>query len=127
MEIWVFGREECPNCKCAEKNIAEFLEKNGYAIIETNYRCPDGEIDIIARQGETLVFTEVRTKKSSRFGSPEESITPVKKERLKKVALHYGQNRNSLPAQWRIDVVAIRMEKDGRVSRIEIIENAVSD
>ena len=110
-----------------EKLARDFLEKNGYRIIETNYRCPEGEIDIIAQQQDTLVFIEVRTKKSRQFGSPEESITAVKKKRLKSVALHYGQNRSDLPPLWRIDVVAIQMEGNGRVSRIEIIENAVSD
>ncbi|HUT67798.1 MAG TPA: YraN family protein [Dehalococcoidales bacterium] len=110
------------------ENIAcDFLGKNGYHIIEKNYRCPGGEIDIIARQEDTLVFVEVRTKTSRRFGTPEESITPTKMERLRTVAAHYGQNRNNLPASWRIDVVAIQMDSRGKVSRIEIIENAVEE
>jgi putative endonuclease len=110
-----------------EKIACDFLGKNGYNILETNYRCPEGEIDIIARQAETLVFIEVRTKKSRLFGSPEESITKVKKERLKTLAERYGQEHADLPAVWRIDVVAIQMENSGRVSRIELIENAVDD
>lgn len=110
-----------------EKLACDFLGKNGYNILETNYRCPEGEIDIIARQEETLVFIEVRTKKSRRFGTPEESITPTKMERLRTVAAHYGQNRSNLPASWRIDVVAIQMDSQGKVSRIEIIENAVEE
>jgi len=110
------------------ENIAcDFLGKNGYRIIERNYRCPGGEIDIIARQEDTLVFVEVRTKKSRRFGTPEESITPTKMERLRTVAAHYGQNRSNLPTSWRIDVVAIQMDSRGKVSRIEIIENAVEE
>jgi putative endonuclease len=91
----------------------------------TNYRCPEGEIDIIAQQEDTLVFIEVRTKRSKQFGSPEESITPTKMKRLRVVAAHYGQNRDGLPASWRIDVVAIQMDRKGRASRIELIENAV--
>lgn len=110
-----------------EKLACDFLGKNGYQIVETNYRCPDGEIDIIARQEDTLVFVEVRTKKSSKFGTPEESITRTKMERLRTVAAHYGQNRSNLPPAWRIDVVAIQMDSKGRVSRIEIIENAVEE
>jgi putative endonuclease len=110
-----------------ERVACDFLEKNGYHIIETNYRCPGGEIDIIARQENTLVFIEVRTKKSLQFGSPEESITPVKMERLRNVAAHYGQNHDNLPSLWRIDVVAIQMDRRDRVTRIEIIENAVDD
>jgi putative endonuclease len=108
-----------------EKIACDFLGKNGYDILETNYRCPEGEIDIIAKQAATLVFVEVRTKKSRLFGSPEESITQVKKERLKTLAERYGQEHDNLPSAWRIDVVAIQMENNGRVSRIELIENAV--
>lgn len=110
-----------------ERVACDFLEKNGYHIIEKNYRCPGGEIDIIARQENTLVFIEVRTKKSVQFGSPEESITSAKRERLRTVAAHYGQNRSNLPSLWRIDVVAIQMDRRDRVTRIEIIENAVDD
>ncbi|OGN99311.1 MAG: hypothetical protein A2Y90_03985 [Chloroflexi bacterium RBG_13_52_12] len=110
-----------------EKIACDFLAKNGYEIIETNYRCRDGEVDIIAKQQGMLVFIEVRTKKSLQFGSPEESITQIKKERLKAVADHYGQNHENLPPEWRIDVVAIQMDSSGKVSRIEIIENAVED
>jgi len=108
-----------------EKLACDFLGKNGYSIVETNYRCPRGEIDIIARQRDTLVFIEVRTKTSRLFGRPEESITPVKMARLRTVAEHYGQNRVNLPASWRIDVVAIELDRKGRVTRIELIENAV--
>ncbi len=110
-----------------EQLACEFLGKNGYDIIERNYRCPEGEIDVVARQRDTLVFIEVRTKTSRRFGGPEESITPVKAGRLRKLAERYGQSHNNLPETWRIDVVAIQMNKDGRASRIEIIENAVSE
>ncbi len=104
---------------------SEFLAKNGYEILETNYRCSDGEIDIITKQEGCLVFIEVRTKQSRGFGSPEESITPAKKEKLRVLAERYGQEHENLPSDWRIDVVAVQMAKDGKVSRIEIIENAV--
>ena len=110
-----------------EKLASEFLQKNGYQILDTNYRCPDGEIDIITEHDDVLIFIEVRTKRSSRFGSPEESITPVKMERLRRVTAHYCQNHDNLPASWRIDVVAIEMGNSGRISRIEIIENAVDE
>ena len=108
-----------------EKIACEFLGKNGYKILETNYRCPDGEIDIVAQQKDTLVFIEVRTKKSWGFGMPEESITAVKQERLVKLAEQYGQSHENLPETWRIDVVAIQIENNGKIARIDIIENAV--
>ncbi len=108
-----------------EELATDFLGKNGYDIIEKNFRCPGGDVDIVARQKDTLVFIEVRTKTSRVFGTPEESITPTKMERLRRVAAYYWQSHPNLPENWRIDVVAIEMNGRGRVSRIELIENAV--
>ena len=110
-----------------EKLAQGFLKKRGYRIIETNYRCPEGEIDIVAKHKNYLVFIEVRTKKSREFGSPEESITPAKKERMKATAAYYQQMHNDLPQLWRIDVVAVELNQKNKPSRIELIENAVSD
>jgi len=69
----------------------------------------------------------VRTKKSLEFGSPEESITPAKKERLKAAAYRYQQTHDNLPLSWRIDMVAVELDRKGRPSRIELIENAVGE
>jgi putative endonuclease len=110
-----------------EKLAGEFLEKRGYRILETNYRCPEGEIDIVALHGDTLVFIEVRTRKSLDFGSPEESITPLKMSRLKILAAQYCQTHDNLPASQRIDFVAVRLKKNGQLANIELIENAVSE
>ena len=88
-----------------EKFAKEFLEKKGYHIVETNYRCPEGEIDIVAKHRDYLVFIEVRTKRSLEFGSPEESITPAKKEKMKAIAFYYQQTHSNLPTLWRIDAV----------------------
>jgi putative endonuclease len=108
-----------------EKLAQDFLKKSGYRILETNYRCPQGEIDIVARQKDTLAFIEVRTKTSLEFGSPEESITTAKKERMKATAAHYHQTHSNLPQSWRIDFVAVELDQKGKLSRIELIENAV--
>jgi putative endonuclease len=110
-----------------EKLARDFLEKRGYHVSETNYRCPEGEVDIIARHKDSLVFIEVRTKTSLEFGSPEESITPVKMERLRAVASHYQQTHDNLPPSWRIDVVAIELDQKNKPLRIELIENAVGE
>ena len=110
-----------------EELAKDFLKKRGYHIWETNYRCPEGEIDIIAKHEDSLVFVEVRTKKSLEFGSPEESITSTKMERLRTVAFHYQQTHDNLPASWRIDVVAIEIDQKGKPLRIELIENAVGE
>ena len=110
-----------------EKLGRDFLKKRGYRIQETNYRCHEGEIDIVAKHKDSLVFIEVRTKKSREFGSPEESITPAKKKRLIATAYHYQQTHDNLPASWRIDVLAIELDQKGEPSRIELIENAVTE
>ena len=110
-----------------EKLARDFLKKKGYRIIETNYRCPEGEIDIVAKHGDFLVFIEVRTKTSLEFGSPEESITPAKRERMKATAAYYQQTHSNLPPLWRIDVVAIELNQKLNLSRIELIENAVDE
>ena len=110
-----------------EKIARDFLKKRGYHILETNYRCPQGEIDIIARHKDYLAFIEVRTKRSLNFGSPEESITRIKKERLKTTALQYRQSHRNLPPLWRIDVVAIELDEKDKPSRIELIDNAVGE
>ncbi len=110
-----------------EKLAKHFLKKRGYRILETNYRCPEGEIDIVTKHKDSLVFIEVRTKKSLEFGSPEESITLTKKERLRATASRYQQTHNDLPLLWRIDVVAVELNQKGKPLRIELIENAVGD
>ena len=110
-----------------EKLAREFLRERGYDILETNYRCREGEVDIVARHEDSLVFVEVRAKTSREFGSPEESITPAKQERLKATASHYIQTHDNLPTSWRIDVVAIELSPRGKPSRIELIENAVGE
>ena len=110
-----------------EQLACDFLSKNGYDIVETNYRCPEGEIDIVAQRDDMLVFVEVRTKRSRQFGTPEESITKTKMKRLRAVAARYQQAHDDLPQLWRIDVVAIELDHKNKPSRIELIENAVGD
>jgi putative endonuclease len=110
-----------------EKLAKDFLKKRGYHIWETNYRCPEGEIDIVARDKDYLVFVEVRTKTGTEFGSPEESITPAKMHRLASASSRYCQTHSNLPPSWRIDVVAIELNDKGKPSRIELIENAVGE
>jgi len=110
-----------------EKLARDFLERQGYRILETNYRCRRGEIDIVARHRDFLVFVEVRSKKSLEFGTPEESITLAKKRRLKAAALHYQMTHEKLPSQWRIDVVVMELDQTGKLVRAELIENAVGD
>ncbi len=110
-----------------EKLARDFLENGGYLILETNYRTPHGEIDIIARHKDALVFVEVRSKTTRKFGTPEESITPAKKERMRAAAYDYCQSHDDLPPDWRIDVVVVEIDRKDKPSRIELIENAVGE
>ena len=109
-----------------EKLAADLLKKRGYKIVQKNFRCREGEIDIIAQKGECLVFVEVRTKKNTAFGTPEESVTLSKREKLISLANAYIQAYDKPPQSRRIDVVAVELTRDNRVSRLEHIENAVS-
>jgi putative endonuclease len=104
-----------------------FLIERGYSIVEKNYRTREGEIDIITTKDGFLVFVEVRTKRSSLFGTPEESITAKKMEHLRAAANKYRDTHENLPSSWRIDVVCIELNALGQAKRIEIIENAVED
>ena len=119
----VMNRQEVG--KLGEKAAQKFLKKRGYRIRETGFRCPHGEIDIIAQQKDCLVFVEVRTKSNLDFGTPEESITQAKKKKLVALALTYTSTHQNLPPLWRIDVVAIELDEKGQTKRIELIENAI--
>ncbi len=109
-----------------EKMAREYLKKKGYHILETNFRCREGEIDIVAQDKDYLVFVEVRTRTGSDFGTPEESLTAAKKERLVSLALAYLQTHRDLPSLSRFDVVAVELDQKGRVSRLELIQNAIN-
>ncbi len=102
---------------------ARYFAANGYAIVTRNWRCPTGELDLIAEKDNTLVFVEVRTRRSSRYGSPEESITPAKQARLIELAHTYMQQMQPPHPAWRIDVVAIWLRRGD--PHINHIENAV--
>jgi putative endonuclease len=111
--------------KLGEEAARKFLKKRGYRIRETGFRCRHGEIDIIAQKKDYLVFVEVRSKSNLDFGTPEESITQAKKERLIASAMTYTNTHKKLPPLWRIDVVAIELDEKGKTQRIELIENAI--
>lgn len=112
--------------RLGERLARDTIKKKGYRIIETNFRCRSGEIDIVAQKKDCLVFVEVRTKSNLNFGSPEESITAIKKRRLVSLAFTYMETHQDLPSLWRIDVVAIETNLEGKLERIEIIEDAVN-
>ena len=111
--------------KLGEKVAQKFLKKRGYRIRETGFRCRHGEIDIIAQKKDYLVFVEVRTKSNLDFGTPEESITQAKKEKIIASALTYATTHQDIPSLWRIDVVGVELDERGKAKRMELIENAI--
>ena len=114
--------------KQGETLAAAYLEKAGYQIIERNYRCLFGEMelvgemDLVARDGQTVVFVEVKSRKSDRFGVPQLSVGLQKQKKLSQIALHYLEQKRFYPCDARFDVIAIRMRPEGH--QVELIRNA---
>lgn len=117
--------------KAGERLAALRLAELGYQIIATNWRCPFGELDLVAWHGECLVFIEVRTRRNQKAGTPEESVTPAKQQRLSNLAEAFLQARPDLRdtkgeiPPCRIDLVAIELGAGGLLSRLDVLENVV--
>ncbi|MSQ40272.1 MAG: YraN family protein [Dehalococcoidia bacterium] len=107
-----------------EETAVAYLRQQGYGIVQRNYRCPEGEMDIVAREGDALVFVEVRTLQSGGLGTPEASVTPAKGRRLIAVAQRFLQEHPESPQEWRIDLIALR-PSGGSGFHIEHLRNAV--
>lgn len=106
----------------SEALAARHLEKRGYRIIEKNYRTKHGEIDIIAREEDTVVFVEVKARRNNRFGNPKRAVTTEKQRKISMVALQYLKTTGQLKARARFDVVAVHPSADGE--RVEVVTNA---
>jgi len=100
----------------------DYLRSRGYRIVERNYRCPLGEIDIVARDGDAIVFVEVKSRKSEEFGDPQLAVGMEKQKKVSRISLTYLKNKDLYPCNARFDVVAIKMLPEG--STIELIQNA---
>ena len=92
-----------------EQLAADFLIKKGYTVLERNFQTPCGELDIIAKENDTVVFVEVKTRSSSRFGTGFEAITPKKQATLLKCAAHYA-DLHGLECSLRIDAIEIMLD-----------------
>ena len=97
--------------KKGEEIAAKYLKKNGYKILEKNFRKPYGEIDIIAQKGENVAFVEVKTRKSDSYGTPAEFVTAKKQERIKKTAYTYIQ-QNNLEAEFTFDIIEVYLNAE---------------
>jgi len=107
--------------KEGEDRAARFLSKQGYKILERNYRTRTGEIDLIALHQGTVAFVEVKTRTNNAFGAPELAVTPQKQRRMVKAALGYIKYKKLHQVPCRFDVVAISA---GAEQEMELIQNA---
>jgi len=101
----------------------EFLKEKGYEILERNYRCKIGEIDVIGRRKERLAFIEVKTRTSGQFGTPQEAVDLKKQEKIFRLAQWYLKEKKFEGAPIAFDVVAVLWE-EGRTPEIRLIEDA---
>ncbi|MDD2471684.1 MAG: YraN family protein [Dehalococcoidales bacterium] len=109
----------------AEMIAVKHLSSKGYCVLHTNYRNCFGEIDIIARQGPTLVFVEVKSKTGTSFGFPLEAITKHKSSKLIQVAEGYLKEYPDSPEDWRIDAVGVLFNKQNGKTLIEHVPGAI--
>ena len=98
-----------------------YLAKHGYQIVARNVRYRSGELDIIAREGSELVFVEVKCRRSSRFGAPEASIDRRRYSHLESAIQEYLAAHALEPPSYRIDVVAIEINAQGKVTRCDVL------
>ena len=115
-------RERIELGKLGEELALKKIKRLGYKCITRNYRCSMGEVDIIARDGDCLVFVEIKTRKGKSLRYAKEAINERKKRQISRVALAYMKANNCCDVKSRFDVVAINLNKGNE--RIEVIQNA---
>jgi len=115
-------RERLDLGKRGEELALKTIRSMGYKDILQNYRCPLGEIDLIARDADTLVFLEIKTRRTGSTAYAKEAVTARKRRQISKVALAYMKANNCSDTRARFDVVAISLA--GSSPKIEVIKNA---
>ncbi|MFH1856478.1 MAG: YraN family protein [Candidatus Omnitrophota bacterium] len=113
---FIFGRK-------AESKAADYLKKQGYRILNRNYNCRFGEIDIIAKKAETICFVEVKARINLDFGPPAVFVTSKKQNRIKKTAFCFIKDECSKDFNYRFDVISVIKDQKG-ILKIELIEGA---
>lgn len=111
--------------KFGEELACRYLKEKGYKIIEQNYHARSGEIDIIAKFNDILVFIEVKTRTNLTFGQPEEAINYYKQQKLIKTAEYYLLKHHSLDQNYRIDFVAIEIDRQTKRAKIRHEESVI--
>lgn len=119
------GRERNFIGQAGEERAAEYLRRNGYKILDRNFRTPFGELDIVAEEKDSTIFVEVKTRLTDSLGPPYLSVTRKKKLHIIKNALFYLKRFGLINSYWRIDVISVRLNNNYEGVDIEHIENAV--
>lgn len=110
-----------------EESARRYFGEKGWPVLARNWRCPEGELDLIVQEGETIVFVEVRTRSSLRFGTPEESLTAAKRSHLKRAGETYLEAAGLVERDWRVDLIAIECSRTGTIRRFDHIRDVLDD
>jgi putative endonuclease len=111
----------------AEVYAVSHLERQGYRLLERNYRCRAGEVDAVLMDRDTIVFLEVRARRGDSYGTPEESITAKKAQHLAATAETFLEANGCTDANWRVDLVALEASQDGKLTRLRHHTNAIEE
>ena len=110
--------------KIGESLAVAHLRKRGCKILAQNYRAGRGEIDLIVKDGQFIVFVEVKTRRSLKFGVPQAAVTQQKQRQISKIALAYLRSKNLWDSPCRFDVIGIHLSYRSELLRLEHIESA---
>ena len=106
-----------------EDAVAAWYEAAGYRVVDRNWRCRDGELDVVVAKGSILVFCEVKTRASTRFGAPVEGVTGAKQRRLRMLAARWLAEHDPRRRTLRFDVASVTRGRDGQLT-VELLEDA---
>lgn len=109
--------------KWGESIAAGFLVDKGYSLVMTNFRCPEGEIDLVMQKDDDLVFVEVKTRKNDEFGLPEDAVNDEKLDHLEAAVGYYLQLHPEFENNWRLDVISVLGSPSGKTPIINWFEN----
>ncbi|MBE3559834.1 MAG: YraN family protein [Ktedonobacteraceae bacterium] len=112
--------------RTGERLAAAILAEKGYRILQCNFRCVYGEVDLVAEDGQDLVFVEVKTRRGQLYGLPEEAVTSRKQQKIIQVALYYLDLHTCTERSWRVDVVAVQMSSRGKLEEIRVYKHAIT-
>lgn len=124
MNITVMSDQRQRLGRWGEQLAAQRLEESGYVLLERNWRCARGEIDLVAKDRDVIVFVEVKTRRGRDYGTPEEAFTRAKSKRLLELGQRYLLERDIDDVEWRVDLVAVELDQQGVLKRFVHIPNA---